>query len=244
MPLLDQHFPELTAAQRDKLRELATLFREWNAKINLVSRKDIDAFEEHHLLHALSAAKVLSFPPRTRVLDVGTGGGLPGLPLAILFPKTQFFLLDSVTKKANAVLDMAQRLGLKNVQVVNKRVETLESLFNYILGRAVTTLPEFIGWVGKNMRPGATEDLEHGVLYFKGTLYREELAGLGIEPLRVHDLHTALGGLEYYQDKFLVHIGADAVCQVASKMSAEAAAAEKEKLAKSNRYRRGPRAPR
>ncbi len=222
MPLLDQYFPELTGEQREKLRELAVLFREWNAKINLVSRKDIESFEEHHLLHSLSAAKLLRFPARTRVLDVGTGGGLPGMPLAILFPETKFFLLDSVTKKANAVRDMAQRLGLKNVEVVNKRAETLESLFNYVLGRAVTTLPQFIGWIAKNLRPGATEGLEHGVLYFKGTLFNEELASLGIEPLRVHDLRTVLP-LDYYQDKFLVHLDTISVQRAAKRLEAEEA---------------------
>lgn len=208
--IIQDHFPELGTATLDKLREYAALLREWNAKINLVSRKDVENIEEHHLLHALSPVKVLKFADRIRVLDVGSGGGLPGIPLAICFPAVQFFLVDSMEKKVNALRDMVTRLGLENVQVVHKRAETLESKFDYVLGRAVATLPEFSGWIGKNIRRGQHDGLENGILYFKGTLYRDELAQMNIKPLKVWDLQEVLG-LPYYQDKFLVHIAAESV---------------------------------
>jgi len=208
--ILEQHFPDLTADRLEKLRAYAALLRDWNGKINLISRKDVENFEAHHLLHALAPVKVLKFADGARVLDVGTGGGLPGIPLAICFPKAQFFLLDSIEKKVKALKDMVEKLGLPSVQVVHKRAEDLASKFDFVLGRAVATLPEFCGWIGKNLRPGIHEGLRHGVLYFKGTLYREEVATLGVQPLAVWDLREVLGD-EYYADKFLVHLAAEDV---------------------------------
>jgi len=215
--LISQHFPELSEATLAQLRAYAVLLREWNGRINLISRKDVENFEAHHLLHALAPVKVLKFADGVRVLDVGTGGGLPGIPLAIAFPKAQFFLVDSIEKKVKALKDMVTALNLQNVQVVHKRAEELESKFDYILGRAVAPLPDFIGWIGKNFRVGSHEGLENGILYFKGTLYREELAAIHIEPLKVWDLKEVLGD-EYYADKFLVHIAAADARKAAAKM--------------------------
>lgn len=199
---------ELTARQVEQLQALASLLREWNARLNLISRKDMDALERHHLTHALLMARLLPWPPRTRVLDVGTGGGLPGLPLAIVFPEVDFFLCDSVAKKTQAVTAMAEALGLTNVTVINKRAETLESTWEFIIGRAVTALPAFLVWTTKNLRPGGAPDFPNGVLYLKGTRYQEELESLGLEPFRVHDLGEDSDD-PYFIDKFLVHLKAD-----------------------------------
>ena len=208
--LLEKFFPELEPDKIQQLYQLASVFGEWNARINLVSRKDMDAFVLHHLIHSLAMIKWIRFPERSRVLDVGTGGGLPGNPLAICFPETNFFLCDSITKKAKAVQSMVDELGLKNVQVVNKRAEHLESTWEFIIGRAVTSLPRFLGWIRDNIRKGGDSAMPNGVLYWKGSLYREELDAIGIQPFAVYPIEEKLDD-PYFAGKYIIHLSRDQV---------------------------------
>jgi 16S rRNA (guanine527-N7)-methyltransferase len=201
----------LNAAQLDQLQRMEAAFRDWNSKVNLVSRKDMDAFVAHHLVHSLALALFVDLPERCRVLDVGTGGGLPGLPLAICFPRAQFHLCDSIRKKALAVEGIVAASGARNVTVINKRAELLESTWHYVLGRAVTSLPRFLSWIRKNIRPAAADSaIPNGVFYWKGSLWEEELASVGIEPLAVHTIGERIDD-PYFEGKYIVHISREAV---------------------------------
>lgn len=210
--LLERHFPDLSKETCQRLYHLERVFAEWNQRMNLVSRKDMDAFVLHHLVHSLALTKWIQFPEGIRVLDVGTGGGLPGLPMAICFPRVDFFLCDSITKKANAVKCMAEELGLSNVQVVNKRAETLESSWQFILGRAVASLPKFLGWIRDNIRKGGNPDIPNGVLYWKGSLYKEELEALEIEPFAVYSIEELIPE-PYFSGKYIIHLTREQVRQ-------------------------------
>jgi 16S rRNA (guanine527-N7)-methyltransferase len=169
-------------AARPRLAELAVLQREWNEKLNLVSRTDIENLERRHLAPSLAPLKFLQLAPGATVLDVGTGGGLPGLPLAICYPQAKFLLVDSIGKKIRAVTDMIQRLGLTNVEARPVRAETLTGHFDFVLGRAVTALPLFVSWIKPRLRPGAQHSLANGVLIWKGGDLSAEFADLGVEP--------------------------------------------------------------
>jgi 16S rRNA (guanine527-N7)-methyltransferase len=175
--LTETYFPDLTPRQKEQFRSLPGLYREWNARINVISRRDIDQLEIHHVLHSLSIAKVILFAKGTRVLDVGTGGGFPGIPLAILFPETQFILIDSIAKKIRVVQEIIATLGLGNAETVRARAEEMEGRFDFVTGRAVAALPEFIRLAGKRVSSGSFNSLSNGILYLKGGDFGDELRG-------------------------------------------------------------------
>lgn len=166
--IIYKYFPDLSDTQKNQFEQLGELYADWNSKINVISRKDIDNFYERHVLHSLGIAKVMSFKPKTKILDVGTGGGFPGIPLAILFPECEFHLVDSIGKKIKVVNAVAETLGLKNVKGTWSRAEELKEKYHFIISRAVTELPEFIKWVHNKFLPDSFNDLPNGILYLRG----------------------------------------------------------------------------
>ena len=205
--VLGQWFPDLNDETWEKLQVYTELLREWNDKINLVSRKDTDRLETKHLAHCLTITKFLRLMPKARLLDVGTGGGLPGIPLAICFPQARFTLLDSIGKKVRVVEDMVQRLGLSNVEVKRGRVEELpkKKSYDFAIGRAVTALPTFFGWVHDKIAKGARHSPENGILYLKGGDYNEELQTSGLHSAKIWNLDELLPQAEL-GEKYLIHI--------------------------------------
>jgi len=176
MDILLKYFPELTDDQKDKFTELGDLYKDWNAKINVISRKDIDLLYERHVLHSLGIAKIQEFKEGASVLDVGTGGGFPGIPLAILFPETKFYLVDVIAKKIRVVNEVANALGLTNVKAEQRRAGTFDGRFDFVVSRAVTNMPDFVKWVRKNVAKKSAHELPNGILYLKGGDLTEELA--------------------------------------------------------------------
>jgi 16S rRNA (guanine527-N7)-methyltransferase len=175
MQLILKYFPDLTDVQKVQFEKLEDLYKDWNSKINVVSRKDIDELYLRHVLHSLGIAKVISFQPNSKILDVGTGGGFPGVPLAILFPESQFQLVDSIAKKIKVVDEVVKGLGLTNVKTSHNRVEDVKGQFDFIVSRAVTTMPTFVSWVKGKIAKTQNHNLKNGILYLKGGDLTEEL---------------------------------------------------------------------
>lgn len=173
--LIYKYFPELTPEQKRQISMLLPLYREWNQKINLISRKDIENLYLHHVLHSLAIAKRCRFPDKSHILDVGTGGGFPGIPLAILYPGCRFYLCDSIGKKIGVVKSVADALSLKNVRAEKQRAEEIDESFDFVVSRAVTELTQFLPWVWNKIRPGKIENQERGVLYLKGGEMNDEM---------------------------------------------------------------------
>ena len=176
MDLILKYFPKLTDVQKERFAALPELYADWNSKINVISRKDMDNFVEHHVLHSLAIAKVIQFKTMCDILDVGTGGGFPGIPLAIMFPDANFHLVDSVGKKIKVVSDVVQQLQLTNVKTEQIRAEQLTGDYDFVVSRAVTDLSQFMGWIKGRFSNIHYHKLRNGVLYLKGGDIDEELA--------------------------------------------------------------------
>ncbi len=201
--LIYSHFPDLTERQRDQFAALQDLYLEWNAKINVISRKDMESFYEKHVLHSLGIAKVYSFKPGQKVLDVGTGGGFPGIPLAILFPETQFHLVDSIGKKIKVVLAVAEALSLENVRADHGRAEEFKGPYDFVVSRAVTQMQRFVPWIkGKISQKNLDADRINGLLYLKGGDLAEEL---GTMKARISNLSNVFTS-EFFETKKVVYL--------------------------------------
>ncbi|MCZ8167513.1 16S rRNA (guanine(527)-N(7))-methyltransferase RsmG [Flavobacterium sp.] len=194
MEAIWKQFPNLTENQRNQFTQLQALYTEWNAKINVISRKDIDELYTRHVLHSLGIAKVMEFQPGASVMDVGTGGGFPGIPLAILFPDTQFYLIDVIGKKIKVVQEVAAALGLTNVKAAQMRAENVQEEFDFIVSRAVTNMPDFVKWVRGKVKKQSKHPLDNGILYLKGGDLTEELAVF--QRTLLYDL------ADYFEDPF------------------------------------------
>ena len=175
MDIVLKYFPNLTERQKEQFAALLPLYEKWNEQINVISRKDMEHFYEHHVLHSLAIAKVMRFAPMSEVLDVGTGGGFPGVPLAIMFPDARFTLIDSIGKKIKVVSDVIERVGLTNSKAMQIRAEQLDGEYDFVVSRAVTTLGEFVPWVKGKISKSQYNDLHNGILYLKGGDLTNEL---------------------------------------------------------------------
>ncbi len=204
MEILTKYFPDLTDQQLDQFGRLGPLYEEWNSQINVISRKDIEQLYERHVLHSLAIARVIQFKPHTTVLDVGTGGGFPGIPLAIMFPETSFMLIDSIGKKIKVVNEVATALNLTNVTAEHIRVEEVKQKFDFVVSRAVTAFPRFVEMVRIKVASKSNNDLPNGILYLKGGDFEEE-----IEPFRkqiqVYELQSFFQE-EFFETKRLIHM--------------------------------------
>ncbi|WP_456441378.1 16S rRNA (guanine(527)-N(7))-methyltransferase RsmG [Psychroserpens sp.] len=203
MQLIKKYFPDLTDTQSQQFEHLETLYKDWNLKINVVSRKDIDELYLRHVLHSLGIAKVISFLPNAKILDVGTGGGFPGIPLAILYPETQFHLVDSIAKKLKVVNEVVDRLDLTNVKTSHDRVENINGQFDFIVSRAVAAMPTFVHWVKGKIAKEQKHELKNGILYLKGGDLSEELETY--RTATIYNLNDFFSE-EFFDTKKVVHL--------------------------------------
>jgi 16S rRNA (guanine527-N7)-methyltransferase len=202
--LIFKYFPHLTQTQQQQYRQLPELYQFWNSQINVISRKDIDLLFERHVLHSLGIAKVISFLPGENVLDVGTGGGFPGIPLAIMFPDTQFYLVDSIGKKIKVVNEVAKAIGLKNLKAEHVRAEQVPGQFDFVISRAVTQLKDFYPWVKGKFNKISKNAVPNGILYLKGGDLEQEITGSGLVVQQFHlkDYFTE----EFFETKQVIYI--------------------------------------
>lgn len=187
MQIIEKYFPDLTEKQHQQFSQLKELYTTWNDQINVISRKDIDELYERHVLHSLAIAKIITFNPGTRILDVGTGGGFPGIPLAILFPETRFHCVDSIGKKIKVVNAVAEGLGLTNLKGEHTRVQNVKEKYDFIVSRAVTAFPKFVAMVRKNVARPDRNAIPNGIIYLKGGDFSEEVAPFQ-KAINIHDI--------------------------------------------------------
>ena len=204
MERIKHYFPSLSSEQIEQFTALESLYSHWNEQINVISRKDIENFYERHVLHSLGIAKVVQFKPNTKVLDVGTGGGFPGIPLAILFPEAKFTLVDSIGKKIKVVQGVSESLGLTNVTALNVRAEDVDQDFEFIISRAVTRITPFYYWVKNKVSPNHFHTLRNGLICLKGGDLTEELVELG-KKHKVFEL-SSLFKEEFFESKKVVYV--------------------------------------
>ena len=204
MNIIQKYFPQLSAEQQHQVALLDELYRDWNAKINVISRKDIDNLYEHHVLHSMAIAKMVNFRPGTRILDFGTGGGFPGIPLAILFPECQFKLIDGTGKKIRVAQEVAQAIGLKNCTPIHLRGEEEKDKYDFIVSRAVMPLPDLVKIVKKNIAKEQKNALPNGIICLKGGNLDAEL-----QPYRKLVEKAELSqwfGEEWFKEKFVIYL--------------------------------------
>lgn len=202
MKIIEKYFPDLTEEQKRQFALLEGLYNEWNEKINVISRKDMDSLYEKHILHSLGIAKVMPFASGTKVLDIGTGGGFPGIPLAILFPEVEFTLIDSIGKKIKVVEAVAEGVGLKNLTAIHGRAEKLKDKYHFVVSRAVTQMPVFLRWLKGKFEKEQLNEKHNGVLYLKGGDLAEELAGLKCEIFNLKNHFEE----EFFETKKVVYL--------------------------------------
>ncbi|MCF6169909.1 MAG: 16S rRNA (guanine(527)-N(7))-methyltransferase RsmG [Bacteroidales bacterium] len=203
--IIFRYFPELNETQKAQFRQLAVLYNYWNARINVISRKDMDNFYLHHVLHSLSIAKTVQFKSFTTVMDAGTGGGFPGIPLAILYPETSFHLVDSIGKKIKVVKEVSTELGLNNVEAVQLRMDEVGRSFDFIVSRAVTYLPDFVKWVRYNFHQQSLNTIPNGILYLKGGDLKAELQAVKKLQKKLYSLDNYFDET-FFETKKLVHL--------------------------------------
>jgi 16S rRNA (guanine527-N7)-methyltransferase len=203
LELILKYFPDLTPIQLEQFTKLYDLYTDWNSKINVISRKDIDELYSRHVLHSLGIAKVIQFQPGAKILDVGTGGGFPGIPLAILFPEAQFYLIDIIAKKIKVVQEVANGLGLINVKAEQKRAELVKEEFDFIVSRAVTNMPDFVKWTKDKTKKNSNHEIKNGILYLKGGDLTEELAAY--KTVQLHNLSDFFTE-DFFETKKVVYL--------------------------------------